>query len=75
MQSESDGEDEDGDGIYRKSSQPCVNDQYKRLIAIHAGKPKKGLRVALTYALAKVRRLSISERGGKLVGTGRYYLI
>lgn len=36
--------------------------EYKRLIAIHAGKPKKGLRLALTAGLDKVRRLSVSEQ-------------
>lgn len=35
---------------------------YKRLIAIHAGKPKGGLKEALKIEVEKVRRLSLSEQ-------------
>ena len=35
---------------------------YKRLIAIHAGKPKGGLKEELKVELDKVRRLSLSEQ-------------
>ena len=37
--------------------------EYKRLIAIHAGKPKGGLKEQLKVDAAKVRRLSLSEQG------------
>ncbi|OAY61066.1 phosphoinositide phospholipase C 4 [Manihot esculenta] len=37
-------------------------DAYKRLIAIHAGKPKGGLKEALKVDSCKVRRLSLSEK-------------
>ncbi|KAL5580740.1 hypothetical protein UlMin_013182 [Ulmus minor] len=36
--------------------------EYKRLIAIHAGKPKGGLKEALKVEIDKVRRLSLSEQ-------------
>ncbi|KFK27411.1 hypothetical protein AALP_AA8G379300 [Arabis alpina] len=36
--------------------------EYKRLIAIHAGKPKGGLRMALKVDPSKIRRLSLSEQ-------------
>ncbi|XP_021891785.1 phosphoinositide phospholipase C 4-like [Carica papaya] len=36
--------------------------EYKRLIAIHAGKPKNGLKEALKVEPGKVRRLSLSEQ-------------
>lgn len=35
---------------------------YERLIAIHAGKPKGGLKEALKVEIDKVRRLSLSEQ-------------
>lgn len=35
---------------------------YKRLIAIHAGKPKGGLKDALKVEKDKVRRLSLAEQ-------------
>ena len=35
---------------------------YKCLIAIHAGKPKGGLKQALKVEVDKVRRLSLSEQ-------------
>ncbi|GFZ19636.1 phosphatidylinositol-speciwc phospholipase C4 [Actinidia rufa] len=40
-------------------SEPPV---YKRLIAIHAGKPKGGLKEALKIEIDKIRRLSLSEQ-------------
>ncbi|KAL3611264.1 hypothetical protein D5086_002284 [Populus alba] len=49
---------EDSDG---ESQQPGVS-AYKRLIAIHAGKPKGGLKEALKVDPNKVRRLSLSEQ-------------
>ncbi|KAH9614320.1 hypothetical protein KSS87_014393 [Heliosperma pusillum] len=54
-----DDSDEDQD-IDTKSGQLAAP-EYKRLIAIRAGKPKDGLRVALRSGLEKVRRLSLSE--------------
>ena len=36
--------------------------EYKRLITIHAGKPKGGLKEALAVATDKVRRLSLNEQ-------------
>lgn len=39
-----------------------VGPVYKRLIAIHAGKPKGGLNEALKVETDKVRRLSLSEQ-------------
>lgn len=36
--------------------------EYKRLIAIHAGKPKGGMMEALRVEPGKVRRLSLSEQ-------------
>lgn len=59
----SDPDDEDSetttsDGKSGQSGEP----DYKRLIAIHAGKPKNGLREALRSGLEKVRRLSLSEQ-------------
>jgi phosphatidylinositol phospholipase C delta len=41
-------------------SQPSV--AYESLIAIHAGKPKGGLKEALKVEIGKVRRLSLSEQ-------------
>lgn len=45
--------------------------QYKHLIAIHAGKPKKGLREALRGGIDKVERLSMSEK--ELQRAATYY--
>lgn len=61
--SESDQDDEDSDTAsdWNKSGQ-LVAPQYKRLIALHAGKPKKGLRDSLRTGLDKVKRLSLSEQ-------------
>ncbi|KAJ0245992.1 Phosphatidylinositol-specific phospholipase C [Hirschfeldia incana] len=41
---------------------PLQAPEYKRLIAIHAGKPKGGLRMALKVDPNKIRRLSLSEQ-------------
>ncbi|KAI3694659.1 hypothetical protein L1987_77627 [Smallanthus sonchifolius] len=43
----------------KKSSPSPV---YKQLIAIHAGKPKNGLKDALTVETGKVKRLSLAEQ-------------
>lgn len=59
-ESDSDPEDQDTDANSQKSGQPSAP-EYKRLIAIHAGKPKDGLRQALASGLEKVTRLSLSE--------------
>lgn len=52
---------EDTDEFDTKS---CVIEPpgYKRLIAIHAGKPKGGLEEVLKVEVDKVRRLSLSEQ-------------
>ncbi|XP_007016097.2 PREDICTED: phosphoinositide phospholipase C 4 [Theobroma cacao] len=59
--SENNQDDEDTDAFEPDlhSSEAPV---YKRLIAIHAGKPKGGLKAALKVELDKVRRLSLSEQ-------------
>ncbi|KAK8517155.1 hypothetical protein V6N13_092441 [Hibiscus sabdariffa] len=55
---EDDEEDlDDGD-----KSQHALAPEYKRLIAIHAGKPKGGLEECLRVDPDKVRRLSMSEQ-------------
>lgn len=41
---------------------PSIGPVYKSLIAIHAGKPKGGLKEALKVEIDKVRRLSLSEQ-------------
>nr|XP_043619475.1 phosphoinositide phospholipase C 4-like [Erigeron canadensis] len=46
-----------------KAKKPPSSPVYKRLIAIHAGKPKGGLKDALKVEKDKVRRLSLSEQG------------
>ncbi|XP_059297701.1 LOW QUALITY PROTEIN: phosphoinositide phospholipase C 4-like [Lycium ferocissimum] len=50
--------DDDDDSTHRTH----VASAYKRLIAIHAGKPKGGLKEALKVDPDKVRRLSLSEQ-------------
>ncbi|XP_030489706.2 phosphoinositide phospholipase C 6 [Cannabis sativa] len=61
--SESDQDDEDNNACGdNKSCQPAAPPEYKRLITIHAGKPKGGLREALRVASDKVRRLSLNEQ-------------
>lgn len=52
---------DDDEDIDTKSGQLAAP-EYKRLIAIRAGKPKDGLRVALRSGMEKVRRLSLSEQ-------------
>ncbi|KAK4606083.1 hypothetical protein RGQ29_000383 [Quercus rubra] len=51
--------DEDNDDCESRPPGVCT---YKSLIAIHAGKPKGGLKEALKVELDKVRRLSLSEQ-------------
>lgn len=58
--SESSQEDEDND-TFEGRSVPAKAPEYKRLIAIPAGKPKGGLDNALKVEPDKVRRLSLSE--------------
>ncbi|KAJ7959652.1 Phosphoinositide phospholipase C [Quillaja saponaria] len=60
MQSESDQEDEDKIACDQKSCQKSAP-EYKRLITIHAGKPKGDLQDALNVGNV-VRRLSLSEQ-------------
>ncbi|KAK9282589.1 hypothetical protein L1049_010806 [Liquidambar formosana] len=59
--SDSDQDDEDSDICDRKSRQLGAP-EYKHLIAIHAGKPKGGLKEALKVVTDKVKRLSLSEQ-------------
>ncbi|KAM7260237.1 hypothetical protein ACFE04_015978 [Oxalis oulophora] len=54
----SETEDEDDDS----SDNEMQTSEYKRLIAIHAGKPKGGLKEALKIEPNKVKRLSLSEQ-------------
>ncbi|KAK6927118.1 Phosphoinositide-specific phospholipase C, EF-hand-like domain [Dillenia turbinata] len=54
-------ENGDNDGYDSKSCQLGVL-FYRSLIAIHAGKPKGGLREAFKIEIDKVRRLSLSEQ-------------
>lgn len=54
-------EAEESDDCETESCQPG-GPTYKRLIAIHAGKPKGGLKEALKVEIDKVRRLSLSEQ-------------
>ncbi|XVE79399.1 hypothetical protein DITRI_Ditri14bG0055500 [Diplodiscus trichospermus] len=59
--SENNRDDEDTDAFepeVRSSGAPV----YKRLIALHAGKPKGGLKEVLKVEVDKVRRLSLSEQ-------------
>ncbi|KAG9133613.1 hypothetical protein Leryth_023102 [Lithospermum erythrorhizon] len=58
-------EDANGDNCDRPPSEkPCqlVAPEYKRLITIHAGKPKQGLKHALITGTDKITRLSLSEQ-------------
>ncbi|XWS71572.1 hypothetical protein CRYUN_Cryun03dG0149400 [Craigia yunnanensis] len=59
--SEDNQDDEDTDAFEPKL-RPSGAPVYKRLIAIHAGKPKGGLKEALKVELDKFRRLSLSEQ-------------
>ncbi|XP_048231396.1 phosphoinositide phospholipase C 6 isoform X2 [Ricinus communis] len=56
--SDSDQDDEDCDNKSGNLASP----EYKRLITIHAGKPKGALKDAIKVAANKVRRLSLSEQ-------------
>ncbi|XP_009790378.1 phosphoinositide phospholipase C 4 [Nicotiana tabacum] len=56
--SDSDNFEDEDDSNHR----PQLASAYKRLIAIHAGKPKGGLKEALKVDPNKVRRLSLSEQ-------------
>ncbi|KAI3772230.1 hypothetical protein L6452_03411 [Arctium lappa] len=56
--SDHDADAEDSEQGKKSPSSPA----YKRLIAIHAGKPKGGLKDALKVEKDKVRRLSLSEQ-------------
>ncbi|KAH7855255.1 hypothetical protein Vadar_022922 [Vaccinium darrowii] len=67
---DTDQDDDDSDGYESKSCQ-LGPPQYKHLIAIHAGKPKKGLREALRGGIDKVERLSMSEK--ELQRAATYY--
>lgn len=51
-------DDESNDDGYETNQ----DSDYKRLIAIHAGKPKGGMKEALKVENDKVRRLSLSEQ-------------
>ncbi|XP_015877401.3 phosphoinositide phospholipase C 6 [Ziziphus jujuba] len=62
FRSDSDQDDEDSNSCERKSNQTAGATEYKRLITIHAGKPKGGLKDALRVVSEKVRRLSLSEQ-------------
>lgn len=65
MQSDSDTSEQNQDTEYNNCGLGgCLPGApaYKRLIAIHAGKPKGGLKEALKIETDKVRRLSLSEQ-------------
>ncbi|KAL3834841.1 hypothetical protein ACJIZ3_009577 [Penstemon smallii] len=59
--SDSDQEEEDSD-INQQKSGNLASPEYKRLIAIHAGNAKKGLRHALRSTVDRAKRLSLSEQ-------------
>lgn len=61
MNEEDSPEEEYVEDVESKSPQN-VAPEYMRLIAIHAGKPKGGLRECLKVDPNKVRRLSLSEQ-------------
>uniref|UniRef100_M1AVA0 Phosphoinositide phospholipase C n=1 Tax=Solanum tuberosum TaxID=4113 RepID=M1AVA0_SOLTU len=58
--SDTDQDDEDNDTSNNQSSQKGAP-QYKRLIAIRAGKAKHGVKLALTDEVIKFNRLSLDE--------------
>lgn len=64
MQSDSDESDKNRDVEDFEEQDQKLNPApaYKRLIAIHAGKPKGSLKEALKVEPDKVRRLSLSEQ-------------
>lgn len=53
-----DNDEEDSDDKSQRNEAP----EYRQLIAIHAGKPKGGLKECLKVDPDKVRRLSLSEQ-------------
>ena len=57
---EDDLDDEEDDEA--EKSRQTASAEYRRLIAIHAGKPKGGLAECLKVDPDKVRRLSLSEQ-------------
>ncbi|KAI5321708.1 hypothetical protein L3X38_030779 [Prunus dulcis] len=59
--SDSDSSEDNNGGNIGGLSSPGAR-KYKHLIAIHAGKPKGGLKEVLKIELNKVRRLSLSEQ-------------
>lgn len=59
-QSDTDQDDEDNDTSNNQSSQKGAP-QYKRLIAIRAGKAKHGVKRALKDEVIKFNRLSLDE--------------
>lgn len=59
---EDDNNDEDDLDEADHKSKPHIAPEYKRLIAIHAGKPKGGIEECLKVDPDKVRRLSLSEQ-------------
>lgn len=61
MQNQSDEDDEEIDEVLKKS-RTMTAPEYKRIIAIHAGNAKKGLRHTLRNGSNKVSRLSLSEQ-------------
>lgn len=64
-QNESDKDDDDAEEDLDEGDHKLQHDiapEYKRLIAIHAGKPKGGLDECLKVDPDKVRRLSLSEQ-------------
>ncbi|OAY57730.1 phosphoinositide phospholipase C 4 [Manihot esculenta] len=61
-QEDSDSSDSDSSEASDDELNHVGVDAYKRLIAIHAGKPKGGLKEALKVDPNKIRRLSLSEK-------------
>lgn len=61
MDEDDNNDDEELDEGEHKMQQN-IAPEYKRLIAIHAGKPKGGLEECLKVDPDKVRRLSLSEQ-------------
>lgn len=66
LQTDSDASENNQDNEETDASEPEVRlsraPAYKHLIALHAGKPKGGLKEALKVEPDKVRRLSLSEQ-------------
>lgn len=62
QQDDLDEGDDNSEEDYDEKSQHNVTSEYKHLIAIHAGKPKGGMRECLKVDPDKVRRLSLSEQ-------------